>query len=106
MSKRKHPRGKKNHQKKHSYPKKKNNINQENALRGMAVKINQLEYAIKKNYTRIEGIVYAFDRYLKMNGDSEKLNKLIQEEFKQNKKQQETKSVESDRSDSKGPEQK
>tara|TARA_Y100000593_G_scaffold9639_1_gene17484 strand:+ start:5380 stop:5592 length:213 start_codon:yes stop_codon:yes gene_type:complete len=66
----------------------------------MAVKIAQMDFFLKQITKKINGIAYAFDKYLSMKGDSEELNKLITEEINKNK--QEPKGVESNRNDSKG----
>lgn len=100
----------KKHQQKRPYQKNQNkrkDFDMDRAVRGMAVRLSQNDFTLKKVVTKMDGLVYTFDKYLRMKGDAEKLNELIQEDFKQRQnKTQETESVKSDGSDSKSAEQK
>ncbi len=98
MARKKKPQ--KKFQKRKPYQKKQNNQNTKLFLNNMAVKIAQMDFFLKQITKKINGIAYAFDKYLSMKGDSEELNKLITEEINKNK--QEPKGVESNRNDSKG----
>lgn len=83
------------------YPKKKKANPQNNA--NIEMKIAQTQYVVGELAKKLQGIIFGFDNYVKMNGDDKKLNNYIKEIIEARKKEVTKENIkdESTRDDSK-----